>query len=178
MVKPEIVFELSVIELVARSNDDRIKMNPLLRYDESQGWLTEGSVPGVSALGVVFERERADKQPTETDIRISQLTDLCPFEEPEGCEVELKPSTLLERRVFKKESGGKTMLHKFLLWKTNKEQTGRYPAYIIYHTDFSSGRKEMIKRDMLYSNDERQIHDLFATEIAGSIKKGWEEVRL
>lgn len=36
------------------------------------------------------------------------------------------------------------MLHKFLLWKTNKEQTGRYPAYIIYHTDFSSGRKEMI----------------------------------
>ena len=70
------------------------------------------------------------------------------------------------------------MLHKFLLWKTNKEQTGRYPAYIIYHTDFSSGRKEMIKRDMLYSDDEQQIHNLFATEIADNIKKGWEEVRL
>ena len=178
MVKPEVVYELSVIELVARGNDDRIKKNPLLRYDDAQGWLIEGSVPGVSALGVVFEREREDKRTSEIDIRISQLTDLCPFEEPEGCEVELKPSTLLARRVFKKESGGKTMLHKFLLWKTNKEQTGRYPAYIIYHTDFSSGRKEMIKRDMLYSDDEQQIHNLFATEIADNIKKGWEEVRL
>ena len=177
MVKPEIVFELSVIELVSRGNDDKIKMNPLLRYDESQGWLTEGSVPGVSALGVVFERERADKQPTETDIRLSQLTDLCPFEEPEGSIIEMKPSTLLERRVFKKESGGKVMLHKFFLWKTNKERTGRYPAYIIYHTDFSSGRKEMIKRDMLYSNDKQQIHDLFAKELADNIKKGWEEVK-
>lgn len=178
MVKPEIVFELSVIELVSRGNDDRIKMNPLLRYDDVRGWLIEGSVPGVSALGVVFERERADKQPTETDIRVSQLTDLCPFEEPEGNRVDLKPSTLLERRVFRKESGGKTMLHKFLLWKTNKEQTGRYPAYIIYHTDFSSGRKEMIKRDLLYSNDEQQIHELFAKELADNIKKGWEEVKL
>ena len=75
-------------------------------------------------------------------------------------------------------TGGKTMLHKFLLWKTNKDQTGRYPAYIIYHTDFSSGRKEMIKRDMLYSDDERQIRDLFAKELADNIKKGWEEVLL
>lgn len=90
----------------------------------------------------------------------------------------MKPSILLERRVFRKESGGKTMLHKFLLWKTNKEQTGRYSAYIIYHTDFSSGRKEMIKRDMLYSDDERQIRDLFAKELADNIKKGWEEVLL
>jgi len=54
--------------------------------------------------------------------------------------------------------------------------SGRYPAYIIYHTDFSSARKEMIKRDMLYSNDEQQIRDLLAAEIADNVKKGWEEV--
>ncbi|MBR6417164.1 MAG: hypothetical protein IKS22_13870 [Bacteroidales bacterium] len=90
--------------------------------------------------------------------------------------IDLKPSTLLERRVFRKVSGAKTMLHKFLLWKTNKEQSGRYPAYVVFHTDFSSGRKEMIKRDMLYSNDEKQIRDLLAAEIADNVKKGWEEV--
>jgi hypothetical protein len=120
--------------------------------------------------------ERTDKKPTETDIRVSQLTDICPFEEPEVGAVKLEPSTLLERRVFKKISGEKVMLHKFLLWKTNKEQTGNYPAYIIYHTDFSSGRKDMIKRDMLYSNDEQQIRALLAAEIADNVKKGWEEV--
>ena len=170
------MFEISVIELVARGNDDKIKMNPLLRYDDASGWLLEGSVPGVSVQGIVFERERTDKKPSETDIRISQLTDLCPFEEPEGGAMKLDPSTLLERRVFRKTSGEKVMLHKFLLWKTNKEQTGRYPAYIIYHTDFSSGRKDMIKRDMLYSNDEKQIRELLAAEIADNVKKGWEEV--
>ena len=185
MVKPELVFEISVLELVARGNDDKIKMNPLLRYLPSPvgegaggeaGWLMEGTTPGVVALGITIDQERTDKQPNETDVRISQLTDICPFEEPEGGKAELAKSELIERHVYKKVSGEKVMLHKFLLWKTNKEQSGRYPAYIIYHTDFSSSRKELIKRDMLYSNDEQQIRDLLAAEIEDNIKKGWEEV--
>ena len=176
MVKPELVFEISVLELVARGNDDRIKMNPLLKYDEEAGWLMEGVTPGVVALGITIDHERTDKQPTETDVRISQLTDICPFEESEGGRAELAKSELLERHVYKKVSGAKVMLHKFLLWKTNKEQSGRYPAYIIYHTDYSSARKEMIKRDMLYSNDEQQIRDLLAAEIADNVKKGWEKI--
>lgn len=177
MVKPELVFEISVLELVARGNDDKIKMNPLLKYDQEAGWLMEGTTPGVSALGITLERERTDKQPTESDVRISQLTDICPFEELDGGSAHLEKSELLERHVYKKVSGAKVMLHKFLLWKTNKEQSGRYPAYIIYHTDFSSSRKELIKRDMLYSNDEQQIRDLLAAEIADNIKKGWEEIK-
>ena len=175
MLKPELVYEVSFIELVARGNDDKVKMNPLLRYDESRGWLMEGNTPGVKALSVTIERERTDKTPSETDIRISQLSDICPFEEEEA-PVRLEPSTLLERRVFKKGSGEKVMVHKFLLWKTNKEQSGRYPAYVFFHTDFSSGRKEMIKRDMAYSNDEAQIREIFDAEIASNVKKGWEEV--
>ena len=177
MVKPELVFEISVLELVARGNDDKIKMNPLLKYDEEAGWLMEGVTPGVVALGITIDQERTDKQPNETDVRISQLTDICPFEELDANSQKLTAkSQLLERHVYKKVSGEKVMLHKFLLWKTNKEQSGRYPAYIIYHTDFSSGRKEMIKRDMLYSNDEQQIRDLLAAEIADNVKKGWEKV--
>lgn len=188
MVKPELVFEISVLELVARGNDDKIRMNPLLKFDEEAGWVMEGTTPGVSVLGITLERERTDKLPNETDVRISQLMDICPFEEPESGNPKLstirsalplrsaKNSQLLERHVYKKVSGEKVMLHKFLLWKTNKEQTGRYPAYIIYHTDFSSGRKEMIKRNMLYSNDEQQIRELLAAEIADNVKKGWEEI--
>jgi hypothetical protein len=176
MVKPELVFEISVLELVARGNDDKIKMNPLLKYDEAQGWLMEGVTSGVVALGITIDQERTDKQPNETDVRISQLTDICPFEEVENSKLSTLNSQLLERHVYKKVSGAKVMLHKFLLWKTNKEQSGRYPAYIIFHTDYSSARKEMIKRDMLYSNDEQQIRDLLAAEIADNVKKGWEEV--
>ena len=157
MVKPEMVFEVSVLEFVAKGNDDKIRMNPLLQFDDQKGWLMEGITPGVAVLGITLERERTDKKPSETDIRISQITDLCPFEEQEGAGAKLEGSTLLERRVFKKVSGAKVMLHKFFIWKTNKEQSGRYPAYVFYHTDFSNGRKDMIKRDMAYSSDEKQI---------------------
>ena len=176
MVKPELVFEISVLEFVARGNDDKIRMNPLLQYDEAKGWLMEGTTPGVSVLGITIDRERTDKHPTETDIRISQITDICPFEEPEGGSAKLEASQLLERHIYKKVSGEKVMLHKFLVWKTNKEQSGRYPAYVFFHTDFSSGRKDIIKRDKAYSSDEQQIRDILAAEIADNIKKGWEEV--
>lgn len=176
MVRPEIVVEVSALELVARGNDDKIKMNALLQYDAQQGWLMRGMVPGVSVLGLTIERIREDKTANATDVRISQLTDICPFEENELSATELAPSTLLLRRVFKKVSGDKVMLHKFLIWKTNKESSSRYPAYVFYHTDYSSSRKELIKRDMMYSSSEEQIRQLCETEIADNIKKGWEEV--
>ena len=176
MVRPELVFEISAVELVAKGNDDKIRMNPLLRFDEEKGWLIEGQTPGVSAINVVVVQQRPDKKPNKVDVRVSQLSDITPFEELEGGNVTLENSTLLERRVFKKVSGAKTMIHKFLLWKTNKEQSGRFPAYIIYHTDFSNGRKDMLKRDMLYTNDEAQARELFEAEITSNIKKGWEEV--
>lgn len=175
MVRPEIVWEVSVIELVARGNDDKVRMNALVRFENGR-WLHEGMTPGVSAFGLSFVRERSDKTPSETDIRISQLTDLCPFEEAQASMGELTPSTVLDRRVYRKISGDKVMLHKFLIWKTNKEATGRYPAYIFYHTDYSSGRKDILKRDMAYAPDEAGIRRIFEAEILDNVKKGWEAV--
>ena len=89
---------------------------------------------------------------------------------------EMTPSTVLDRRVYRKISGDKVMLHKFLIWKTNKESTGRYPAYIFYHTDYSSGRKDILKRDMAYAPDEAGIRRIFDAGILDNIKKGWEAV--
>lgn len=175
MVRPEMVYEFTVLDLTARGNDDKIKMNSLLRWDEQQGWLMEGVTPGVSATGITLVGERADKTTSCVDVRVSQLSDLCPFEELETS-TKAEPSELIERRIYRKVSGAKVMLHKFLLWKTNKEQTGRFPAYIVYHTDFSSGRKEIIKRSMAYTSDPDQARQLFDAEIAANVKKGWEEV--
>lgn len=155
---------------------DRIRMNPLLRFDEEKGWIIEGRTPGVSAINIVVMQERPDKKPNKTDVRVSQLSDLTPFEELEKEKNDLLESTLLERRVFKKVSGSKTMIHKFLLWKTNKEQSGCFPAFVAYHTDFSNGRKDMLKRDMLYTNEENHARELLDAEITSHIKKGWEEV--
>ena len=176
MVVPEIVFEIRVLELVASSNEGKPKTNALVSYDENKGWLLDGMTPGVSVSGFAYERERADKSPSISDIRLSQLTDLCPFEELEGGTAVLEKSVLMARRVFKKVAKEKVMLHKFLVWKSNKEASGSYPAYVFYHTDYSSTRKELIKRDMAFSSSEEQIMSIFESEIADNIKKGWEEI--
>ena len=81
-------------------------------------------------------------------------------------------STMLEQRVLKKVAKDKVLFYKILILKTNKEQTGRYPAYVFYRTDYSSSRKEMIKRHKAFSSDEQQIRDILAAEIADNIKKG------
>lgn len=69
-----------------------------------------------------------DKSASVSDIRLSQFTDLCPFEEPEVSTSVLEKSELMARRVFKKVVKDKVMIHKFLVWKSNKESSGDYPA--------------------------------------------------
>ena len=176
MVRPEIVWEVSVLELVARGNDDKVRTNALIRYDDGKGWIHEGMTPGVAALGLTLIRERGDKTPAPELVRVSQLTDLCPFEEPQAASGPLEASTLLDRRVYRKRTGDKVMLHKFLIWKTNKESSGRYPAYVFYHTDYSSGRKDILKRDMAYAPTETAIRTILEEEVLSNIKSGWEAV--
>ena len=177
MVRPEIVWEVSVIDFIARGNDDKVKMNPLVRFEDGQ-WLFDGMTAGVSAYGISLIRERDDKTPSVSDVRVSQITDICSFEEVVRARKNgpMEASTILDRRVYRKLSGDKVMLHKFLIWKTNKESTGRYPAYIFYHTDYSSGRKEILKRDMAYAPTEMGIRAIFEAEILENVKKGWEAV--
>ena len=176
MVRPEIVWEVSVIDFIARGNDDKIKMNPLVRFEDGQ-WFFVGMTSGVSAYGISLIREREDKTPSVSDVRVSQITDICPFEEVrQSISGPMDKSTVLDRRVYRKISGDKVMLHKFLIWKTNKEGTGRYPAYIFYHTDYSSGRKDIIKRDMAYAPTEEGIRSILEAEVLDNIKKGWEAV--
>ena len=176
MVKPSIVMEVSVIELVAKGNDEKPKRNGIITYDENNGWNVERMANGVSALGLVINREREDKTPVIDDVRVSQITDLCPFEEESNTAVPTAPSTILERRVFIKTLGDKKMLHKFLIWRTNKSGTGLFPAYVFYHTDYSSSRKDMLKRDMAFSSTEEQIREIMANNIASNVKKGWQEI--
>ncbi len=176
MVRPRLVFELSVNELMAESNAGKIKMNPLLEFDEEKGWIACGSTPGVSALAPVIVRLRQDKTPEYAAVRVSQLSDLCPFAEKTGGDGPLAPSSLLARKVFRKTSGEKVMLQKFLIWKTNKEQSGRFPAYVFHYTDYSSGRKEFLKRDLRVSDSEEQIRSIMEQFINENIKKGWQEV--
>jgi hypothetical protein len=67
-------------------------------------------------------------------------------------------------------------VQKYFVWKTNKEGTdSRYPAYVLHYTDFSVGRKELLKRELRVSSSEEQILAICDEMIAENVKKGWEK---
>lgn len=178
MVKPEVVVEMSCLELVAEDGKGRPKENTLMSYHAEQGYLVEGSIAGFAAHSPNFVRLRPDKRAIPADIRHSQLTDLCaPSEQKCGsCLNALHKSQVLLRRIFTKGSGEKLMVQKYLVWKTNKEETGVFPAYVFHYTDFSVGRKEALKRDIRVSSSRQQIMDLCELSIEENVKKGWTEL--
>ena len=85
---------------------------------------------------------------------------------------ELPKSKLLKREIYKKETGGKLMVLKFLLWKTNKEKNG-WPAYVAACVNYSSGRADPLSQDLRISSDSAQIEQLYAAFIESNVKKGW-----
>lgn len=176
MVRPEIVVEISVIDLVSENSKGEAKMDMMLSYTAEEGYKVVAQAPGVSAHSPVFERIRDDKSCNATDIRISQLTDLCPFSEGKTVSLAgLAKSELLARRIFTKGADAKLMIQKYVIWKTNKEDSGAFPAYVFHYTDFSVSRKEQLKRDIRVSSDKDQIFKLMDEFIADNVKKGWTE---
>ncbi len=175
MVRPEIVMELSTGELVAEDSSGKSKKNVLVSFDGTS-WASAGNATGVTAVSLSIVRERDDKDASPENVRESQLSDICPFAEGDSTSKDLPKSTILKRRVFKKTSKDKVMLLKFLVWKTNKESDPRWPAYVFHFTDYSSGRKDPLKRDIRISDSELQIMSIFDAFIADNVKKGWNEV--
>lgn len=177
MVRPETTVQISVVDLVAENSKGEPKMNMLVDYSDGGGYTVVAQVPGVAAHSPVFECMRPDKSCNPTDIRLSQLTDLCPFSEVRPVALTgLPESELLARRIFTKGADAKLMIQKYTVWKTNKEHTGVFPAYVFHYTDYSVGRKEPLKRDIRVSDSREQIFSIMERFMADSVKKGWKEV--
>ena len=174
MVVPEVVLEVSVAELLTENSSGVVRKNPLISF-ENGIWNPCGSVPGVSVLGMKFERFRSDKSCDQCDIRTSQLSDIAPFSATELPE-KLPESTLLDRRVFRKNTGEKVFIQKFLIWESNKSDYG-YGKYIFFHTDYSSSRKEPLKRDIKVASTEEKIRAFMEQAIAENVKKNYIEIR-
>ena len=177
MVRPEIVVELSAVDFVSENSSGEAKMNMLLSYDGQNGYSSLGRTPGVAAHSLVYVRQREDKSCNPSDIRISQLSDLCEFSKGKAASrKDLPKSEILSRRVFTKGDGEKLMIQKFIVWKTNKEtENPLFPAYVLHYTDFSISRKEQLRRDIRVSNSREQIMLLHEKFLEENIKKGWVE---
>lgn len=179
MVRPDTVIELTVGDLLFETEAGP-KMNTLLEIDGGN-YRIVGTVEGVKFLAPVFVRIRTDKRADAGDVRLTQIERFtlpaaqAPVVEPPP-PAELPRSRLLFREVYQKTIGQKTMLQKYMIWKTNKELTGDFPAYVLYVMNFSTQRIEPLQRDVEVSDSPEQIRALLKRAMEKNLKSGWRRV--
>jgi hypothetical protein len=174
MIEPDQVIEFSCLDVFGENSKGSIS-KMCLSYKEG-AYTAMGKLPMASVMSPVYVKMRADKKVTSEDAGLSQITKIIPLGKSNAIKTKLKKSEILSREVYVKESKGMKMVRKFMVWKTNKEATGEYPAYVYHYTDFSPGRGEMLKKEIKVSDSKKQIEEIFAAELIENVKKGWEKV--
>ena len=174
MVAPNQVLEFSCLDVFGENSKGTISKMALSFKDGSYSAM--GKQPMASVIAPVYLKMRTDKKATTADAGLSQITKVIALRGNDAEKVKLKNSEIISRAVYVKESRGMKMVRKFMVWKTNKEVTGEYPAYVYHYTDFSATRKEMLKKEIKVSDSKKQIEEIFAAELAENVKKGWEKV--
>lgn len=177
MVEPGIVFEISCLDIIARTSRGSTIDKMVLEWNEDQRlWEGIRRLPLCSIISPQFVRIRDDKSANDEDIRFSQLTDIVeiPSANVVSEELKLPASELLKRAVATKELRGATMVRKLMMWKTNKEEQSRdYPAYVLHLTDYSPNRKDPLKHEVRVSSSDEQIEQYFAEWQKKYFVSGW-----
>jgi hypothetical protein len=135
-------------------------------------------MPLASVISPQFVRMRDDKEANVEDVNIRQVSNLVPIADVDAPAraADAVPSKLLERTVYTKTMRGAQMVRKLLLWKTNKEDRGDFPGYVVYLTDFSPNRQNPLERDIKISNNESAARRLFSEMAEKNFVGGWEKV--
>lgn len=177
MIEPGPVVEISFLDLIPESSKGDPIKRMVLDWDGKK-YNALSRMPLVSVISPQFVRIRDDKEANVEDVNIRQITDLVkvPDADRPARAQERPPSKLLERTVYKKTMRGASMVRKLLLWKTNKEDSGDFPGYVVYLTDFSPNRQEPLQRDIKISNNEKTARKLFADMAKKYFLGGWEKV--
>jgi len=177
MVEPDKVIEFSVNDVRWETPNGLIQ-NHILEIIEGEYRLTE-TVNGISFVAPIIEKIRDDKQADAGDVRLSQVENFSSFEPDEIQKLpapKLRSSELLFREVYRKTIGEKIMVLKFTGWKTNKEKTDDWPAYVLHVTNFSSNRQQHLQRDVNITNDRKQLDELLKSALETYVKAGWKKV--
>lgn len=179
MVEPDTIMEFSIRDVIYETANGAVE-NTVLKLENGY-WKVNSVVTGLSFVAPVFERFREDKSANFSDTRITQIEDFASFEPEEIVDrplYEHKPSKPLLRDVYHKTLGEKYMIQKYVIWKTNKEESGDYPAYVLHYTNYSSNRQEPLQRELRVSDNKEQIMELYRKYLEENIKKGWEKITL
>ncbi len=172
-VEPKVVVELRAVDIQIEDLQGQLIRDPRLIL-EAAGWKVGGWTNSANVHNAVLVRVRTDKAANATDSGWNQITRLFPIQEGET-EQSLGRSEVIRREVWIKEGAGKTDVRKLLLWKTNKEGAG-YPAFVVHWTDYASGRKAPLAREVRLAPSKAEAEKIAEAMIVENVKKGWNKV--
>ena len=176
MIKPGPVIEISCLDMIS----ERVRGGPVNRMVlewTGKKYNALQRMPGVSVISPQFVRIRDDKEASPDDAGISQITDLTTVlkaDEPAD-PGQMEESELIERTVYTKTMQDNLMVRKLLIWKTNKEESPEFPAYVVYLTDFSPNRKNPLERYIKVASSEKAARKMFDEFAEKNFVGGWEK---
>ena len=170
-IKPELVVEIEAVDIINKNSEQLIQKS-VLKFEDNCYKKTLNS-PSVSLISPVFCGIREDKKVSSDQVGLSQVTRLIKLADVKDVAIEKTPSTLIKKEVYVKVTKGIQTVKKFFIWKTNSDLE-TYPSYVFYKIDYSPTRADKLTRDIKVSNNEKQIHEIFTSEIESNIKKGWD----
>ena len=180
MVRPEWVIEISCLDLISQTTRGGNVNRMVVEFEEtSSEYKVVRRMPLASVISPQYLRRREDKQAQPEDTRISQVSELVEVAlvDADAKGFALPKSEVIHREVFTKVLKGETMVRKFVVLKTNKEQASdEFPGYVLHYTDFSPNRKDPLKRELAVSSSEEQILALTLNMKNANIKKGWNQM--
>lgn len=176
-VKPEIVVEVVVTDLLGDLSDGKVPKSISAHFD-GQCWSGLGMIACPKMISPALERFRYDKKVDLTDIRFAQVAAYLDANLPAIPAAELNtPSVVVRREVWTKESKGQTAVRKLVVWRTNKHVSDpRFPAYVVHWTDYSAGRASPLDREVRPAPDEATVESIVSALLTDNIKKGWNKV--
>ncbi len=176
MVKPELVVEMKCLDLISEnSRGGQINRMVLAWNEDEQKYSAVRRMPLVSIISPQFKRLREDKSVNEIETSVKQISALVDIPDigKKVADLELPKSEVIRREVLTKTIGEKLMIRKLVMWKTNKEVTKEYPAYIVYYTDFSTGRKVPMTNELIPANTKSEAEMRYREVFAKADKQGW-----
>ncbi len=174
-VRPEIVVEVKVADLLDEGAVDEPVTRMLLNYDPAVGYTTVGLTRFAAMLFPVLMRERTDKLPDEACAGIDQVLSRLQLPGTDEVIESYAPvaATVIKRAAYIKETKGQTAVRKYVAIATNKADQPGWPAYVVHFTDFSAGRAEPLKTAMRVASTEAHVDAHIAAWVEENIKKGW-----
>jgi hypothetical protein len=177
MVQPDWVAEVSCLDLISQTTRggsvDRMVLD--FKNNGSKEYRVVTKLPLATVISPQFVRRRDDKKVRPQDVGLRQVTGIVevPLSDRDARQLTLPLSEILRREVYTKDLKGQTMVRKFVTWKTNKEATDEFPAYVMHFTDFSPNRKDPLSREVRVSSSQTQIEQLLASLKEENLKAGW-----